>query len=55
MVEADHGVYCDPLEFVSSDSYRQYHARFARAVQFNMLSPVVERAIRDLRADFRFA
>jgi transglutaminase-like putative cysteine protease len=55
MVEADHGVFCDPLEFVSSESYRQFHGRFTRAVQLNMLSPVVERAIRDLRADFRFA
>ena len=55
LLEADHGVFCDPLEFLSSRSYRSHHSRMSHAVSWNMLSPIVERAIRDLRADFRFA
>jgi hypothetical protein len=47
----DHGFFCDTLEFVSSPSYREMHVRLARAVQWNMLSPVMERAIRELRGE----
>lgn len=49
MVRADHGVFCDPLEFVSSPSYRAMHARLPRALQWNLFSPAMDRAIRELR------
>jgi transglutaminase-like putative cysteine protease len=45
------GVFCDPLEFVSSRAYRDNHPRLTRALHWNMLAPVMERAIRDLRND----
>lgn len=51
MVVQDLGVYCDPLEFVSSRTYSDNHPRLARAIHWNVLSPVMERAIRDLRQD----
>lgn len=51
MVIADLGVYCDPLEFVSSTAYRSQHARVPRAIHWNMISPVMDRAIRELRED----
>ena len=51
MVVEDLGVFCDPLEFVSSRAYRDNHPRLARALHWNVLSPVMERAIRDLRHD----
>jgi len=50
MVLRDHGVYCDPLEFHSSSSFRETHARITHAVQWNMLSSGMARAIRELRA-----
>lgn len=53
MVVADQGVYCDPLEFVSSPAYRANHPRLSRALHWNMLSPLIERSIRDLRKDRR--
>jgi hypothetical protein len=51
MVLRDHGVYCDTLEFISSPQYRARHSRVGRAVQWNMLSGGMERAIRELRED----
>ena len=45
------GVFCDPLEFVSSKAYRENHPRLTRALHWNMLAPTMERAIRDLRED----
>jgi transglutaminase-like putative cysteine protease len=51
MIVEDHGLYCDPLEYVSSESYRARHGRLSRALQWNVFSPAMERAIRDLRAD----
>lgn len=51
MVVEDLGVYCDPLEFVSSRTYRNNHPRLARALHWNMLSPLIDRAIRELRQD----
>jgi hypothetical protein len=51
MVMADLGAYCDPLEFVSSPAYRGQHARVPRAIHWNMIAPVMDRAIRELRAD----
>jgi hypothetical protein len=47
----DWGVFSDPLEFVSSPNYRTHHPRIARAVHWNVLSPLMERAIRDLRQE----
>lgn len=49
LVLHDHGVFCDPLEFVSSRSYRDRHDRLARALQWNLLAPRMERGIDDLR------
>lgn len=51
MVVEDLGVYNDPMEFVSSKVYRDNHPRLARALQWNVLAPTMERAIRELRAD----
>lgn len=51
MVVQELGVFCDPLEFVSSRTYTDNHPRLARALHWNVLSPVMERAIRDLRQD----
>jgi hypothetical protein len=51
MVVEDLGVYSDPLEFVSSKSYRDNHPRLARALHWNMLAPTMDRAIRELRQD----
>ncbi|MDB5874980.1 MAG: hypothetical protein JWQ07_4422 [Ramlibacter sp.] len=51
MILEDHGVFCDPLEYISSRSYRGRHARLSRALQWNVFSPAMERAIRDLRPD----
>jgi hypothetical protein len=51
MVLHDLGVYCDPLEFVSSKTYSRLHPRLVRALQWNMLSPLMDRAIRELRQD----
>ncbi len=53
LVLRDHGVFCDPLEFVSSASYRQVHSRAARLMHWNVASPGMERAIRDLRRQAR--
>jgi len=51
MVLADLGVYGDPLAFVSSAAYREHVPGFSKALHWNLLSPVLEGAIRDLRAD----
>lgn len=50
LVLHDHGVYCDPLEFHSSSSFRETHARITHAVQWNVLASTIGRAIRELRA-----
>ncbi|RYY98348.1 MAG: transglutaminase domain-containing protein [Comamonadaceae bacterium] len=49
LVLSDHGVFCDPLEFVSSHSYRASHTRLPRALQWNLFSHAMDRAIRDVR------
>ena len=51
MVVEDLGVFCDPLEFVSSKTYRNNHPRLARALHWNVLQPAMDRAIRELRED----
>lgn len=51
MVVEDMGVYHDPQEFVASKAYRDNHPRLARALHWNVLSPMMVRAIRELRED----
>lgn len=51
MVLEDLGVYHDPLTFVSSDVYKSHHPRVARAVHWNMVAPLMDRVVRDLRED----
>jgi len=51
MVLYDHGTYCDPLEFISSASYRAKHKRLPRMMHRNLTSPIVELTIRDLRLE----
>lgn len=51
LVVQDHGVFCDPLEFVSSPSYRAAHTRVSRALHLNLRSPAMDRAIRELRKE----
>lgn len=51
MVIGDLGVFNDPYDFVSSDIYRSQHARLARALHWNVLAPLIERSIRDLREE----
>jgi len=55
MVLADLGVYHDPLLFISSDAYKNNHPRVGRAVQWNMLAPLMDRVVRDLRDDIESA
>lgn len=55
MIDFDHGVFCDPLEFISSDTYRRHHVRLSRAVHWNLISSSMDRTMRDLRLAFRFA
>lgn len=49
MVIANWGVYDDPLALLSSPAWRAKYPRFARAVQWNMLAPMMERVVRELR------
>jgi hypothetical protein len=51
MVLEDLGVFHDPLEFISSESYRANHPRISRAMHWNMLAPLMDRVVRDLRDD----
>lgn len=45
----DHGLFCDPLEFTSSDAYRARHRRLPRALQWNLVAHRMDRAIHNLR------
>jgi len=47
----DHGVFCDPLEFTSSEAYRVRHRRLPRALQWNLVAHRMDRAIANLRRD----
>jgi hypothetical protein len=51
MVVDDLGHWHDPLEFVESPVYRRNHPRLARALHWNLVAPLMERAIRDVRRD----
>lgn len=45
------GVFDDPLAFIMSDAYRGKHPRLVRTMHWNLLAPLMQRAIRGLRAD----
>lgn len=51
MVISDLGVYSDPLELGKSQRWREIYPRVARAVQWNMLAPAMEKIVRELRAE----
>ncbi|MEO7338767.1 MAG: transglutaminase domain-containing protein [Caldimonas sp.] len=51
MVIEDLGVYNDPMELMSSRAWRKVHPRLSRALQWNMLAPMMERVARKLRAE----
>ena len=51
MVLADLGNYNDPLELHNSRAWRTLHPRLSRAMQWNILAPMMERVTRKLRAE----
>jgi hypothetical protein len=51
MVLDDHGCFHDVQAFVDSQAYRKRHRQLTRSLQWNMMAPLMERAIRELRAD----
>lgn len=51
MLVADLGVHSDPLEFISSPAYLEKHRKWARQLHWNVLAPMMQRAIRGLRED----
>jgi len=51
MVIANWGVYDDPEQLLSSPAWRARYPRLARAVQWNMLAPMMARVVRELRAE----
>jgi hypothetical protein len=53
MALRDHGCWHDPQGFQASAEFRSRHRQFTRRLHWNLLSPWMERAIRDLREDDR--
>jgi hypothetical protein len=51
MLVGELGVFDDPLQFTRSRVFRQRHAPAARVLQWNVLAPVMQHAIRRLRQD----
>jgi transglutaminase-like putative cysteine protease len=51
MVLADLGCYSDPLALMTSRAWRSAHPRLSRAVQWNVLAPMMERVVRELREE----
>jgi hypothetical protein len=51
MVVSDLGVYSDPLELVSSQAWRAFHRPIVRAVQWNVLAPLMDKVVRELREE----
>jgi hypothetical protein len=51
MVLQDLGCVNDPLELMSSRAWRSAHPRLPRAVQWNVLAPLMERVVRELRQE----
>ncbi|WP_167772793.1 transglutaminase-like domain-containing protein [Ramlibacter humi] len=50
MVLEDHGCYDDVLAFSASEAYRKRRRPLTRSLHWNMVAPLMERAIRELRA-----
>jgi hypothetical protein len=51
MFLGDFGVYNDPQELAQSAVWQNAHPRVARAVQWNVLAPMMERVVRELREE----
>ena len=51
MVIADLGCFNDPLELITSPAWRSEHPRLPRAVQWNVLAPMMEKVVRELREE----
>ena len=51
MAMNDLGVYSDPLELVSSPAWRASHRPITRALQWNVLAPMMDRVVRELREE----
>ncbi len=51
MVVSDLGVYSDPLELVSSQAWRAFHRPIIRAVRWNVLAPLMDKVVRELREE----
>ncbi|HSH91037.1 MAG TPA: transglutaminase family protein [Ramlibacter sp.] len=51
MVMQDMGVFNDPMEVLSSPAWRASYPRITRAVQWNVLAPMMERVVRELREE----
>ena len=51
MVIADLGCFNDPLELITSPIWRNEHLRLPRAVQWNVLAPMMEKVVRELREE----
>jgi hypothetical protein len=51
MMMSDLGVYSDPLELVSSQAWRAFHRPIVRAVQWNVLAPLMDKVVRELRQE----
>lgn len=51
MVLGDLGCFNDPLELISSPAWRSAHPRLPRAVQWNVLAPMMQKVVRQLREE----
>lgn len=51
MVMKDMGVFDDAMALLASPSWRASYPRIARAVQWNVLAPMMERVVRELRLE----
>jgi hypothetical protein len=51
MVLQDLGVFNDPFELTMSPAWRSAHPRLPRAVHWNVLAPMMEKVIRELRQE----
>jgi hypothetical protein len=51
MVLGDLGCFSDPLELITSAAWQKVHSRLPRAVQWNVLAPLMERVVRELREE----
>ena len=51
MVIEDLGVFNDPMELLQAPSWLNLHPRLPRAVQWNVLAPLMEKVVRELREE----